>query len=324
MKFDKDGLYRTLTIFGLTFRFIHRTRVRQANLWLQRMDIRFPEAFARHLQKTGQAMDWENPVTLSEKILWLWKYYYSRLPLFYRLYNKETFKYWMQEKGMGEYVPKLLGAWDRPQDIDWDKLPNQFVLKLVKGARGKQVMLVRDKSKLNKRHAIRKMKKWDYYGAKPRIIAEELLQDNDSGGLTDYKLFCLNGKPQYMIVYSRTKGTTRVSEKTYNSYDTNWKETPYVVSVPSNPPRGNIPRPKHLDKMLALAKKLSAEFPMVRVDLYLIGDKIYVGELTFIPSGGKMLIEPMEYNKKLGDMLELPEKLPPLKNVCIKTLTLLT
>ncbi|MCL1892561.1 MAG: hypothetical protein FWF97_04750 [Alphaproteobacteria bacterium] len=317
-----DGLYRIFNIFGLKIRVFNFGRVRKAHYWVRHENWKLIEANAHYSRKTGVPLDLENPVTFSEKVLWLWKYYYTRLPLFYKLYNKETFKQWMIEKSMGEYVPRLLGAWNNPRDIDWDGLPDKFVLKLAKGSFGKQVMLVHDKSKLNRKRALRKISRWAYYGEKNRIIAEELLSENDDGDLKDYKFFCIDGKPRFIIAYARGKELAGVFDKKRKCYDTNWSPLPYLVSMGITPQRGNIPRPKHLDKMLDLAGKLAVEFPFVRVDLYLVGDHVYVGELTFIPFGGKMIVSSPEYNKKLGDMLKLPEKLPPLKNVCIKTLTL--
>jgi len=307
-KYYDGPFYTVYSMFGMRIRIIRRKMVKMANK-CPVLKSQCMQAFGWHLENTGYAMDWENPKTLTEKMIWLWKYYYSRLPDFFtQIHDKEAFKDWVCERIGEGYTVKLLGAWDSPHSISWGELPDKFVLKSIHGGCGRETIIVENKFQLNIGRAIKQMSRWNH-GKGSRVIAEELLQDNDGGGLHDYKFFCFNGKPQFIMAFTRTKNTAKVEEKIENMYDTNWAVLPgYAYSYPSTP-RGDISRPKNLEKMLKLAEKLSNGFPLIRVDMYSVGDKIYIGELTQTPMGGLMCFDPIEYDRIYGDMLELPEKL---------------
>ena len=281
-----------------------------------------PFTCAWHFENSGYLMDWENPKTFTEKILWLYKYYYSRLPLYYRILNKETFKELMIEKGFSDYIiPKLHRTWDKPEDIKWDALPDTFVLKQAIGNHGTEIMLVRDKSKLDKESALLKMREWRKSTrgeldttANFRIIAEEFLPGNDHGGFTDYKLMCLGGKTRFILAYTRKSDSTEVSEKTLGIYNPDWSKPPFTIKTGRSPKPGDIERPKNLEKMVELADTLATvfELPLVRVDLYNINGRIFIGELTMLPAGAKYIFNPAEYDHIFGDMVILPEKRPLL------------
>ncbi|MCL2758151.1 MAG: hypothetical protein FWE64_02400 [Alphaproteobacteria bacterium] len=314
--------YRVIVIFGIKIRLMRRHRVAHLIRDQLRRDA-LPSfefdafrAFEWHLLENNHIMNLERPEILGDKILWLRRNYYSNLPLYHRLYNKETFKDWMAEQGLSGHVPKTYGAWDSMHDVEWDLLPDQFVIKAVKGTYGREVILVHNKSKLDMKATLARMAKWQTDGKPTRIMAEELLSEDTSGRLTDYKFFCIDGKCRFVIAYARGRDLGSVAEKTFNFYTPDWEKgktiPDRVVIGPARAQVRDIPRPKHLEKMLALSEKLAAYFPLVRVDLYQCGDKIYVGELTFCPADGRIRFEPREFDKIYGDMCVLPEPLPPL------------
>jgi hypothetical protein len=230
-------------------------------------------------------------------------------------YSKYVDKYKVREiitKKIGnQYLVPLLGVWDDPNKIDFDKLPNKFVLKSTHGSQ--QVFICKDKSEINKNQTIHLLKGWlkdDFY-KKTReiqykkcdrnIIAEKYIENNDRG-LIDYKFYCFNGEPYVILVVNDRfiKGSAK-----YYFVDLEWNMNEYFYKGY----KGNLntlpEKPKHLEKMIEIAKKLSKGFAFVRVDLYLVKDQIYFGELTFIPSGGLDPYHPKESEYELGALLDI-------------------
>lgn len=258
--------------------------------------------------KLGCKIDLDNPKTFNEKINWL-KLNYKN-PILTKCADKYAVREYVKEKIGEEYLIPLLGVWNSPDEIDFDKLPNQFVLKVNWGCG--QNIIVKDKSKLNIEETKQKLRKWilpesnayysgfewSYKDISPKIVAEEYLQQLD-GDLYDYKFLTFNGKVKVILI---------VSDRFYNKY-MNWYDKNFNLLPFNRPDRKNsseIEINKELfDKMSALSEKLSGDLPFVRVDFYLVKDKIYFGEMTFYPSCGFGIFEPEEWDKNLGDLLDL-------------------
>lgn len=250
------------------------------------------------------------PRTFNEKILWLRENYLKDNPLTDFITNKLSFKRYIEEKlGQGHTIP-LLGQWSNPYDIDYNTLPDKFVLKSTWGGDGTQVLIVKDKSKIDIEKTNRKIHEWIvewgnpyYYGyntifknIKPCIIAEEYLEGLGTE-FFDYKIFCFNGEPKIIYVASNW-----AVEHKMKYYDTEWNELNLKYSDYED---FKQEKPKNLDLMLDVAKKLSKQFPFVRVDFYDLKDKIMLSEMTFTPGGGFGKYEPVEWDYKMGEMLDI-------------------
>lgn len=255
--------------------------------------------------KIGRDLDWNNLQTYTEKMQW--EKLYDKNPLKVTLSDKYLVRNWVASKIGDEYLIPLLGKWDTTKGLDFEKLPNQFVLKTNCGSG--DVIIIRDKSKLNNHDKKVIKAKLDYYltcdfGAtsyelhysliKPCIIAEKYI-DSSEKDLPDYKFLCFDGKAYYCWV---DKG--RYSNHSRHVYDTEWNfqkwNQMYEIRDIS------IPKPQNFDVMLKIARKLSEGFPHVRVDLYNIDGKIYFGEMTFTNGSGFDLIHPYEADLYLGSL----------------------
>jgi hypothetical protein len=269
----------------------------------------------------GKYPDLENPVTYNEKIQWLKVHWYD--PLAEQCADKYAVRSYIEEKVGKDYLPELHGVWDRVEDIDFDKLPDKFVLKSTHASG--HVIICRDKSKLNRRKACRTMAgwlkmdffafggEWVYRNIPRRIICEELIKGptvfSPRSGLLidqsplDYKVFCFQGEPKLIYVAAdREGGGLKI-----DFYDCEWKWLPVRYHHYSN--KGDVhARPEELDKMLSLSRALSSPFPHVRVDFYIEGGRILVGELTFFTMCGLIPFERKEYDEFIGQYLILPEK----------------
>lgn len=257
----------------------------------------------------GYEFDIHNPMMFTEKIQW-YKIFYKKEGL-YNIVDKYLFKGYIEEKlGKGYTIP-LFGAWDNLKDLEkaWDSLPNQFVLKSTLQSDSRCIEIIKDKSKVDFQKLKKELKQWlkvkntlinsycrAYYEAKPRILAEQYVE-NIENQLFDYKIFCFNGQPYCTYVVTERF----VSEYTITFYDVEWNKIDVTLN---GKPNTNIsmPKPKHYDEMLEISRKLSKDFPFVRVDFFDLEDKLYIAELTFYPSGGFSKFEPNSFNKQLGDL----------------------
>ena len=257
---------------------------------------------------TKKKLSLEKPQELNEKIQWLKVYY--RPKILNQLVDKYAVRQYVIDTIGEEYLNRCYGVYDNVSEVDFDSLPDQFVLKGVHGSGFN--MIVKDKSKLNKTAARLKMKKWlfhnFYYKAglewaykdvKPRIIAEEYLEEIDRGDLHDYKFFCFDGVPKFIHI-----DVDRFGNHQRLFYDTQWNKLPYKHYLPND---ANLEKPDTLEHMLRVSEKLSKDFPMVRVDLYSTKGKILFGELTFYPGNGILEFYPDDFNKIAGDYLTLPK-----------------
>ena len=259
--------------------------------------------------KIGRKIYWDNVETFNEKLQWL--KLNNKNPNYIKMVDKYEVKKYIADLIGEEYIIPTLGVYNRFKDIDFEKLPNQFVIKCTHDSGG--VFVCKDKNQIDKKQAMIKIeeslhrnyyyrsREWSYKNIKPRIIVEKYLEDVNCENLMDYKLFCFNGKAKMILVCSNRSG----NQKNTDFYDTDWNLLPFTREKHVNNPNG-IKRPENLSEMVQIAEKLSHKIPFVRVDLYEIEGRIYFGELTFYPSGGFEGFLPKEYDKVLGDMLELP------------------
>jgi hypothetical protein len=274
-----------------------------------------PEKYESALKRwyfisTGKKLDLDSPRTFNEKIQWL--KLHDSTPLKTRLADKYLARDWIKEKAGEEYLIPLLGVWDKFDDIDFDTLPDRFALKANHGSGWN--IVVRDKSKLNIPQARENFGQWlktnyafksgfelHYKDIKPKIIAEEYIENPDGNDLYDYKFYCFNGEPVY-IWLAVGRGTPHLQ---WDIYDLEWNLQPlkngFYPNIHKKPGK-----PQKLAEMIDLVKKLCADFVFVRVDLYYVDSKIYVGELTFTPASGIKAWSPDSYDLTYGEMLRLP------------------
>ncbi len=261
----------------------------------------------------------KNPKTFNEKLQWL--KLYNRKPEYTKMVDKYTAKEYVASILGEEYIIPTYGVWERFDDIDFEKLPNQFVLKCTHGSG--DVIVCKDKSQLDIASAKAKMERslktnyyklsreWPYKNVKPRIIAEKYMEDaskldiakKEGESLNDYKLMCFNGKMRCSFVCS---GRFSKEGLHVTFFDRDWNVMPFERSYPNV--KDGLPRPNNYEKMVELSERLSKNIPFVRVDFYEINGQIYFGELTLFPGGGFEKFSPSEWDEKIGDMLILPEK----------------
>lgn len=239
----------------------------------------------------GYKLNLKNPQTFSEKLQWL--KLYNRKPEYTTMVDKAAVKEHVAKIIGEEYITPTLGVWDRFEDIDFDSLPNQFVLKTTHGGGNTGVVICKDKSSFDKESAktrlnkslksciYRRYKEWPYKNVKHRIIAEEYIIDS-TGELNDYKFSTYNGEAtDVMVCLERGSGDTK-----FYFFDSNWNLLRYNKRGKDAPTDFTIPKPKNMDKMFEIAATLSKNTPYLRVDLYNVDGKVYFGELTFFPQSG--------------------------------------
>ncbi|MBQ2801074.1 MAG: glycosyltransferase [Lachnospiraceae bacterium] len=259
-----------------------------------------------YLLSTGKVLDLDNPKTYNEKLQWIKLFEHN--PDKTTLSDKYLVREYVQEKIGEKYLVPLLGVWNNFDEIDFSKLPKRFVLKANHGCGYN--LVVQNKDELDLKDAKEKFDKWittnfayvnfelHYKDIKPLIIAEEYIE-NENEDLYDYKVWCFNGEPKYiMYLANRKKGLQMVF------YDTEWNRMPFTYSVDVY--EGEVLKPDNLEELLDISRKLSAGFNHVRVDFYRLNDGAYkFGEMTFTSAAGKAMWNPPEYDRILGDMFEI-------------------
>lgn len=258
--------------------------------------------------KVGYDLNLEDPKTFNEKLQWL--KIHDRRPEYTTMVDKYAVKKWVADRIGEQYVIPLLGVWDHFDDIDFDALPDQFVLKCTHDSGG--LVIVKDKSSMDKKSAKKKLERclkrnyywvgreWPYKNVKPRIIAEKYMEDESSTELKDYKVFNFDGEPKLIQV-----DYNRFAEHKRNLYTLDWEYIRAAIQYPTDPTH-KIDRPKCLEQMLQLARTLSTGIPHVRTDFYCIDDKVYFGELTFHHGSGCEKFAPESLGEKMGDWIKLP------------------
>lgn len=262
--------------------------------------------------KFKKSLNLKNPQTYNEKLQWL--KLYDRNPAYTGLVDKYEVKAHVEQKIGGEYIIPTLGVWDCVDDIDFDSLPNQFVLKCTHDSGG--LVICKDKAKLEIAEAKKILEKslksnfyyigreWPYKNAKPRIIAETYMEDTETAELRDYKFYCFGGEPKVMLVASDRQ--TEGEESKFDFFDMDFRHLDFRRGHPNS--LKPVKKPETFEAMRELAKQLSQGFHHVRVDLYEVNGKNYFGELTFFPGNGMTRFEPEEWDYKMGQWLVLPDK----------------
>lgn len=257
----------------------------------------------------GYKLNLDSPQTFNEKLQWL--KLYDRNEKYTMLTDKYMVREYIKNEIGEEYLIPILGAWDNANQINFDKLPNQFVLKCNHDSGS--VVICKNKEELNIKEAICKLNKalkkqyfwksreYNYKNIKRKIIAEKYMEDEEEHDLKDYKFFCFNGEPKFIQV-----DMGRFTNHIRNFYTTDWNYIPVNFNC-YNDEKVIVQKPKKLEEMLSLVKKLSKNFVMVRVDLYQINGKIYFGEMTFHHGGGGDRIRPFEYDKEWGKYIKLDQ-----------------
>lgn len=261
-------------------------------------------------------LDLKNPKTFNEKLQWL--KLHDRKTEYTVMVDKYEAKRYVAERIGEQYIIPTLGIWEHFDEIDFESLPNQFVLKCTHDSGG--LVVCKDKSKLNKSTAREKIERslkcnyylssreWPYKNVPPRIIAEKYMSDiqnaaDEESSLKDYKFYCFSGEPKFLYISDRLDDHTKARVSFANM---KWESAPFgrtdyreFEELPE--------RPQHFEEMIKLARVLSEGFTFLRVDLYEINKKVYFGELTFHPCAGFMPFKPEEWDKKLGQLIILPK-----------------
>ena len=263
----------------------------------------------------GRPLRLNNPQTFNEKLNWL--KIYNKRPFYTSIADKSLVKDYVKKILGEEHIIPTLGIWNTFDEIDFDTLPNQFVLKSTNGGGGTGVVICRDKQSFDKADAKHKLEKsmatnwdygreWVYKGIKPRILAEQYMHNNDSEYLDDYKFMCFNGEPK--LLFMASDRYAKGEKLKFDWYDMDLNHLPFKSKGYENKNK-IIEKTPVFDEMKRIAEQLSKDFPHIRVDLYNINGKVYFGELTFFHDAGFVPIEPEEWDYKIGSWLKLPEKL---------------
>lgn len=263
--------------------------------------------------KMGYWMDFDNPQTFNEKLQWL--KLYNRRPEYTQMVDKYAVKKYVADIIGEEYIIPTLGIWDSVDDVDFDKLPNQFVLKTTHGGGGGGVVICKDKAqfdieqcKIKLQQSLdsciyRNLREWPYKDVPRRIIAEEYIE-NQNGQLNDYKFYCFNGDVKcVMICLDRDMGDTK-----FYFFSSEWKLLRLNQRGVDAPENFTLPRPKNVEKMFEVAKRLCGSVPFLRVDLYNVDGQIFFGELTFYPASGLDGNYLDTTEKLFGDYINLEEE----------------
>lgn len=257
-----------------------------------------------------EKLDLKNPRTFNEKLQWLKLYYYPQNDLAVKCADKYRVREYIKEKGYENTLVPLLGAWNNVEDIDWDSLPNKFVLKCNHGCAYN--IVCNDKTEFDRIKGKKQLNTWlkEDFGAfniephysnikKHKITCEEFLGDN----LVDYKFFCFNGIPKFIYVSSDLihDRQARIGFFNIDGSKINLKRDDYASIE-------KIELPSFYNEMLEMASKLCKDFPFVRVDFFVTDNKYYFAELTFTPSACMMPFNPKEIDLEWGNMLNIDKE----------------
>lgn len=258
----------------------------------------------------SRILNLDNPLRFTEKLQWL--KLYNRDPRYKELVDKIEVKNKVSKILGKEYIIPTLGVWNSFDEIDFNKLPDKFVLKSNNGGGGTGIVIVKNKSDFDKEKARATLEKsmqsdiyirlreWPYKDMNKAILAEQYMED-ESGELNDYKFYCFNGEVKVLLIASN-----RFSSHNFNYYDREFIPLP-IVSVCGKRTTSAIEKPKELDNMISIAERLSKDIPHVRIDLYYVKGRIYFGEYTFFDSSGYDNMSSDEWDLKFGSWLNLPK-----------------
>ncbi len=266
--------------------------------------------------KTGRKLDLKHPKRFTEKLQWY--KLYCRMPLMRDCADKYEVRSYVRECGLEDILVPIIGIYNTPAEIDYNKLPEKFVLKDTLGGGGNAVILCRDRKQFDIQKSRKQMsywirestsykkggREWVYGGRKHRILVEQYLEsDPQKGGLIDYKFFCFNGTCAYVYVIA----DRIVGKKAGFGIFTRDYQKLSVVRCDEKPLEREVKKPKYYKQMLEIAERLAAPFPEARVDLYNVENKILFGEITFFDGSGYMNFEPDEFDYTMGEKFILPK-----------------
>ena len=261
----------------------------------------------KFIAKLGYPLNLREPTTFNEKLQWL--KLHDRNPIYTEMVDKYQAKKYYAFIGEQHIIPTL-GIWERFDEIDFDRLPNQFVLKCTHDSGG--VVLVRDKRTFDRSEAREKLERhlkreyywigreWPYKDVRPRILAEPLLQPADGRELVEYKILCSYGEPKLTMV---CKGKAHSDMRTISVYDMDFN----MIPVDTTYPRAKTPEPKpaQFEEMLRISRQLSQDLPFLRADMYLCDGQVFLGELTLYHSSGFCRFDPPYYDTLFGEMIDI-------------------
>jgi len=260
---------------------------------------------------SGKKLDLNNPQDFNAKIEW-YKVFY-RPNILTQLVDKHEVRTYVEEKIGAKYLNELYAVYDNAEDIDFDSLPNSFVIK-ANHTNGHN-LIVKDKKNLDKEKSIKLLNKWlrknQYYrrgqewaykDVKPKLVIEKFLKEENKSTLTDYKFYCFNGVAKFINVH-----IDREDDHKQGCFDLNFNLLPFGKSKSYKSISSDIEKPINLEEMVQLSETLAANFPFVRVDFYSVNGQTIFGELTFYPSDARNKFYPEEYNTIIGDYFQLPK-----------------
>ena len=260
---------------------------------------------------SGKKLNLDDPKEFNEKIEW-YKVFY-RPKILTQLADKYEVRPYVEEKIGAQYLNELYGVYDNANHIDFDTLPNQFIVKA--NHTNSQNLIVKDKKTLDKKKAIKlfnkwlsknqyykKGQEWAYKDIKPKLVIEKFLKEKDKNTLVDYKFYCFNGIPKFIDVH-----LDREDDHKQGCFDLDFNLLPFGKSKNYKSISTGIEKPSNLSEMVKLAEKLADKLPFVRVDFYSVNGISIFGELTFYPADARKEFYPDEYNKIIGDYFQLPK-----------------
>jgi len=257
-----------------------------------------------------QKLNLDNPKTFNEKLQWL--KLYNRKPEYTKMVDKLEVKNFVKKVIGAQYIIDTYGVWDKFEDIDFDSLPKKFVLKCTHDSGG--LIICKDKEKLDYVECERRIKaslsnnyfvygrEWPYKNVKPKVFAEEYIEDKKYDVLPVYKFMCFDGEPKII----QTIQNDKQSNESIDYFDLEWK----LLDIRQGFPNSQKPyeKPKKLREMIEIARIFSKNHPFLRVDLYVVNDEIKFSEFTFYSDGGFMRFDPPLWDGKLGEWISLPSK----------------
>ena len=280
---------------------------------LRKMRFLPPKIYAHFLYEyyTGKKLNLENPQEFNEKIQWYKVFYHPKI--LNTLVDKFAVRAFVEEKIGKQYLNEMYGVYTNANEIPFNELPNQFVIKATHAS--SYNLIVSDKNKLNQAKAVKKLNKWlnknQYYrtgqewaykDVQPRLLVEKFLEEDGQSSLIDYKFYCFNGKAKFLVVH-----VDREKEHKRGIYDFDFNVLPFNYVTADETINSDIEKPTNLEEMKQLSEVLATNLPFVRVDFYSLNGKTIFGEMTFYPADGRKDFVPDSYNKDIGDYFILPK-----------------
>lgn len=316
MNFEAKKQLRKLSHQNKMFTWIYK-KANKAKVYIYR-HVSDEEYAKRHYKEnTGKTLDLNNPVTFNEKLWWL--KLFNRDPLLTKCSDKYLVREYVEECGLGHILNELYGVYNNADEIDYDALPEKFILKCNHASDAN--VICRDKTTFDRKKAAKKLnavlnsdyylqsREWNYKNIKPCIICERFLEDTHSGvGLVDYRFLCFGGIAKALLlgIDATTPDGSHSTTQRRNLYDLDFNllDVTMIHDDEHFPPE-LVPRPANLDEMRGYAEILSKPFPHCRVDFFNIDGKIYMGEMTFYHGACRNPIKPEEWARKMGDWIDL-------------------